>query len=231
MKYITWRGAAWRGEGVGTHKARSYTTKFSLKRPRHNTTLQQGESELGVIDKLCKHLSTWWEGKDVVPVPSLILIRLLCSAQDEQCWIQLTLSIIFPTDTQFRAENFKFAWSGIVLRVFCEYFHRGMTTTVYIVNVMWYKTWLKRRMIPSEKLFSTMRSLSSFRRLPPVQKEKFVILKVMYIFGGNWATSQFNLGLCQTEFDSIKMERLCEVSEWLYPKSWPQHCENCDKTL
>lgn len=45
-----------RGEGVGTHKARSYTTKFSLKRPRNNTTLQQGERELGVIDKLCKHL-------------------------------------------------------------------------------------------------------------------------------------------------------------------------------
>lgn len=60
MKCITWSGAVARGGcAVGTHKARSYTTKFSLKRPRHNTTLQQGESEeLGVIDKQCKHLST-----------------------------------------------------------------------------------------------------------------------------------------------------------------------------
>lgn len=56
---------------------------------------------------------------------------------------------------------------------------------VYILNGMWYKTWLRRHMIPSEKLFTKMRSLSSFRRLLPVQQEKLVILKVMYIFGEN----------------------------------------------
>lgn len=85
---------------------------------------------------------------------------------------------------------------------------------VYILDGMRYKTWLRRHiMIPSEKLFTKMRSLSSFRRLLPVQQEKLVILKVMYIFGENLATPQFNLGLCQTAFDSIKMERLCEMSE------------------
>lgn len=56
---------------------------------------------------------------------------------------------------------------------------------VYILNGIWYKTWLRRHMIPSEKLFTKMRSLSSFRRLLPVQQEKLVILKVMYIFGEN----------------------------------------------
>lgn len=86
---------------------------------------------------------------------------------------------------------------------------------VYILNGMWYKTWLRRHMIPSEKLFTKMRSLSSFRRLLPVQQEKISHFKsdVPYIFGENLATPQFNLGLCQTEFDSIKMERLYEVSE------------------
>lgn len=60
---------------------------------------------------------------------------------------------------------------------------------VYILNGMWHKAWLRRHMIPSEKLFTKLRSLSSFRRLLSVQQDKISHFKGDVYFRGKFSNT------------------------------------------
>lgn len=135
--------------------------------------------------------------KYVVSVPSLSLIRLLCSAQDEQYWIQLILSIIFPTGTHFWAKNFNVIWLGILFGVFCEYFHCGTTTmacivVAYLFNGMWYTDLAKASQYHAfwkfiyKNFFGRYSVFSVYFRF---NKEYLLFYRWYNFFGGKWATS------------------------------------------
>lgn len=151
--------------------------------------------------------------KYVVPVPSLSLIRLLCSAQDEQYRTQLILSIIFPTGTHFRAKNFNVIWFGIVFGVFCEYFLCGTTTmacivVVYLFNGMWYTDLAKASQYHAFWKFiykNVVDILFSASTSGSTRNICYFIGDIIFS-GGNEQHLCVDVRLCQTGFNSTKME-------------------------